>query len=117
MAGEVSKLFDDFEASIADKKLSAVEVKQLYVDLLALANAVEAGQAGSMENEISTKLESLFDRYIAPIDIPRIPAFIENGFVDPALRGQIRPTVAVLFSKRAVAAPAPTGGGGFTLGK
>lgn len=41
-------------------------------------------------------VETLFDQYVAPYDIPAIPNFIEP-MVDAALRRQIRPVIQHFF--------------------
>lgn len=60
----------------------------------------------------------LYDQVIAPLDIPRVPAFIENNFVDPAIRslflslaaGLVDTLLTVFAREAGPAAPAAPAG-------
>jgi predicted TPR repeat methyltransferase len=51
-------------------------------------------------------VESLFDTYVAPFDIPGVGPLLEP-YVDRALRGAIRPIVQALFDQL-LPGPVPT---------
>lgn len=91
---KVRELIDTFTA---DGKLS---YKESFVVALrmaqALGNAVDQLSDPSQLESLILECEEAYDEHIAPLDISGVPNWIENRFVDPTIKSQIRPALTMM---------------------
>lgn len=87
---QVMDLLDHYKKVTEDRNLSLDEVWALTTSAIAgVMRIVEA--AGDFDGPVKKEAvlafaSSFYDQVIAPLDIPYIPAMIENRLVDPALK-------------------------------
>lgn len=83
----------DLEDVLEDGKLTVGEVFQLAPRLVARVQAIMAEAATFTEADqenILLAADSLYDKYIVPLDVPWVVESIEVSTVDPLLKSLIR---------------------------
>ncbi len=113
----VADLITKSRAVTADGKITIAEIIEIgssAVDGLVLAAQTVAGTTGEQKHAaVLEAVDHLYASVIAPLDIPRVPDFIERSIVDPAL-GSALHYVADGLIRSAVTRFKNLGIGGFT---
>ena len=77
---DLDTLVSDFVASLADHTVSFAELTTLGADVTRIVlDLSDLKTDPSDEADIIGFLTGLYDKYIAPMDIPRVPSFVENA--------------------------------------
>jgi len=99
LSDQFAKVVDAAKEAVSDGKITFDEAcRVIGIGVLAAADVVsKLANPNEHYEEVVTELEAIFDAYIAPYDIQPVPDWLESRFVDPMLRGMIRPMVTKLF--------------------
>lgn len=97
IAAQIRDIASLTSVSLADGKISFSEACNVGAEILHAASHVVATIADPVAKlpEIVEAAESVYDEFIAPLDIVGVPNTIEP-FVDGWIRGQIRPGITAL---------------------
>ena len=95
---QIKELVVDFSKARADGTITVPELGTLAMSIVeAGAHVVEAlGDENVHKEELIKNCEQLFDFYIEPLDIPRVPRFME-GYVDSIARSMISSGIEMLY--------------------
>lgn len=100
LAEQIENIRDNYQAAIADGKFTAIEGMLLAGDV---GNVVKhlaetfVGDQPHFEQEL-VSLRSAYQQYIAPIDIPNVPNFLE-GWLDQGVIGGLEEGARMLRAK------------------
>ena len=96
----VRELIVDFSEARADGTITVPELGTMAMSIVeSAAHVVEAlGDEKVHKDELIRNCEQLFDDYIEPLDIPKVPRFLE-GYVDNIARGMISNGIELLYDQ------------------
>ena len=96
---DLDRLVGDFVAAIADHTVTFAEMGQLASDVTAVVLDLSDIKTDPQdEDDIVAFLMSAYDRYITPIDIPRVPDRIES-WVDSIAKAALATGVHDAFTR------------------
>lgn len=85
------ELVEAYKGHAADGRVSAMEVWELLTttsaSLMRVAETFATYDGAAKKAAVLRGVESFYDQVVVPLDIPHVPEFVENRFVDPALKG------------------------------
>ena len=93
------RLVEVIRASTADGKITLPELWHIFGQITETASNLAGTLSDKQENfePLVMALETLYDEHIAPLDLWLVPDWLEKRYVDPWIRGQIRPWVAAVY--------------------
>lgn len=87
---KVDEIVAEYKKAVADGSLEFKEAIQLAVlagsTFIKLAAAIPSASGADKKAAVHKALMRFYDEIVAPLDIPKIPGFVEKSIVDPTLR-------------------------------
>ena len=87
---KVDEVVGEYKKAVEDGTLEFSEALQLAIlagsSFVKLAAEIPDAKGEDKKAAVRKALMRFYDEIIAPLDIPKIPGFVENRIVDPAVR-------------------------------